>query len=126
MTINGDDRLVAARLTDGEMQIFLATSSGQAIRFSEDKVRSMGRTAAGVRGIALGEKDSVVAMEAVAGTPSVLTVTEHGFGKRTRLDEYPLRNRGGKGVITIKTTERNGNVVGALVVEDEKRGDAGL
>ena len=119
MTIGEDDRLVAARLTDGEMQIFLATSSGQAIRFAEDRVRSMGRTAAGVRGIDVGEKDFVVAMEAVAGTPSVLTVTEHGFGKRTQLDEYPLRNRGGKGVITIKTTERNGNVVGALVVDDE-------
>ena len=119
MTIGDDDRLVAARLTDGEMQIFLATQKGQAIRFAEGRVRSMGRTAAGVRGVDVGDEDAVVAMEAVAGTPTVLTVTEHGFGKRTRLDEYPLQNRGGKGVITIKTNERNGQVVGALVVEDE-------
>ncbi|KIX14551.1 DNA gyrase subunit A [Dethiosulfatarculus sandiegensis] len=114
-----DDYLVAVRLTDKEMEIFLATQNGQAIRFSEEKVRSMGRTAAGVKGIDLSGDDAVVAMEAIAGTPTILTVTQNGYGKRTMLEEYPLRNRGGKGVITIKTTERNGLVVGALVVEDE-------
>ncbi|RJX36258.1 MAG: DNA gyrase subunit A [Desulfarculus sp.] len=114
-----DDRLVAARLTDGEMEIFLATRQGKAIRFREQNVRSMGRVAGGVKGMELAEEDAVVAMEAVAGTPSVLTITAHGYGKRTRLDEYPLRNRGGKGVITIQTTERNGPVVAALVVEDD-------
>ncbi|MBU4384387.1 MAG: DNA gyrase subunit A [Proteobacteria bacterium] len=113
------DRLVAARLTDGDMEVFLATRQGKAIRFDEENVRSMGRTAAGVKGIELTDDDAVVAMEAVAGTPTVLTVTGHGFGKRTRLDEYPLQNRGGKGVITIKTSERNGEVVGAVVVDDD-------
>jgi DNA gyrase subunit A len=98
------------------MEIFLATQRGQAIRFGlKEDVRSMGRTAAGVKGIDLAKGDQVVAMEAVAGAPSLLTVTENGFGKRTQIDEYPLQHRGGKGVITIKTTERNGPVVGALL-----------
>lgn len=119
INLHDDDRLISARLTDGDMEVFLATRRGQAIRFHESKVRSMGRTASGVRGIQVGEDDRVVAMEAVAGAPALLTVTENGFGKRTRIDEYPLRNRGGKGVITIKTTERNGMVVAALVVSDD-------
>lgn len=119
ININPEDHLVAARLTDGEMEIFLATQRGQAIRFLEDDVRSMGRTAAGVKGIDLSKGDQVVAMEAVAGAPSLLTVTENGFGKRTQIDEYPLQHRGGKGVITIKTTERNGPVVGALLVGND-------
>ncbi len=119
ININEDDRLVAVRLTDGDMEIFLATQKGQAIRFKEDNVRSMGRTAAGVKGIDLSEGDKVVAMEAVAGAPALLTVTENGFGKRTQIDEYPLQRRGGKGVITIKTTERNGPVVGALLVGED-------
>ena len=113
------DRLVSARLSDGDMEVFMATRSGKAIRFGEDKVRGMGRVAAGVKGIDLEDDDAVVAMEAVAGSPTVLTVTANGFGKRTRLDEYPLRNRAGKGVITIKTSERNGPVVGALTVDDD-------
>jgi DNA gyrase subunit A len=119
INIASEDRLVAARLTDGDMEIFLATRQGQAIRFHESNVRAMGRTAAGVKGVDLGVDDRVVAMEAVAGAASLLTVTENGFGKRTQIDEYPLRNRGGKGVITIKTTERNGPVVGGLLVSDE-------
>jgi DNA gyrase subunit A len=119
ININEEDRLVAVRLTDGEMEIFLATQRGQAIRCRETDVRSMGRTAAGVKGIDLAEGDQVVTMEAVAGAPSLLTVTENGFGKRTQIDEYPLQHRGGKGVITIKTTERNGPVVGALLVGDD-------
>ena len=120
INLNEGDRLVSARLTDGDMEVFLATRHGKAIRFAEDKVRAMGRVAAGVKGVDLEGDDLVVAMEAVAGSPTVLTVTANGFGKRTRLDEYPLRNRGGKGVITIKTSERNGPVVGALVVDDEE------
>ncbi|MEW5911800.1 MAG: DNA gyrase subunit A [Thermodesulfobacteriota bacterium] len=119
LKLSEGDRLVAARLTDGEMEIFQATRQGKAIRFREQNVRSMGRVAGGVKGVDLTDGDAVVAMEAVAGAPSVLTVTTHGYGKRTRLDEYPLHNRGGKGVITIKTTERNGEVVAALVVEDD-------
>jgi len=119
INIGDDDRLVSARLTDGDMEIFLATQKGQAIRFREDDVRSMGRTAAGVKGIDLAEGDGLVAMEAVAGAPALLTVTENGYGKRTQIDEYPLQRRGGKGVITIKTTERNGPVVGALLVGED-------
>ncbi len=119
INVGEKDRVVSARLSDGDMEVFLATRRGQAIRFNEQRVRSMGRTAAGVKGVELVEDDQVVSMEVVAGTPSILTVTENGFGKRTRIDEYPLQNRGGKGVITIKTTERNGPVVGALVVDDE-------
>ncbi|MBU1277326.1 MAG: DNA gyrase subunit A [Proteobacteria bacterium] len=119
INLGEDDRLVSARLTDGEMEVFLATRQGKAIRFNEENVRAMGRTAAGVKGIELTDDDAVVTMEAVAGAPTVLTVTSHGFGKRTRLDEYPLQNRGGKGVITIKTSERNGPVVGAVVVDDD-------
>jgi len=113
------DHLVAARLTDGDMEVFLATRQGQAIRFHESQVRSMGRAAAGVKGIDVEHDDQVVAMEAVAGAPTMLTITENGFGKRTRMDEYPARNRAGKGVITIKTTTRNGHVVSALVVGDD-------
>ncbi len=119
INIGEGDRLVAARLTDGDMEIFLASKKGQAIRFHESKVRSMGRAAAGVKGIDLAPDDEVVAMEAVAGDAAILTVTEHGYGKRTLVEEYPLRNRAGKGVITIQTTERNGAVVGALVVGEE-------
>ncbi len=117
INIADDDRLVAARLTDGEMQVFLATKSGQAIRFPEEEARAMGRNAGGVRGIDVAG-DEVVAMETVIGSPCLLTVTENGYGKRTLLDEYPLRHRGGKGVITIKTTERNGSVVGVVLVEE--------
>lgn len=119
INIGDDDKLVSARLTDGDMEIFLATKKGQAIRFREEGVRSMGRTAAGVKGIDLAEDDGLVAMEAVAGAPALLTVTENGYGKRTQIDEYPLQRRGGKGVITIKTTERNGPVVGALLVGED-------
>ncbi len=113
------DEMIGARITDNDMEIFLATRQGQAIRFSEDKVRSMGRNAAGVRGIRLENDDRVVALQAIPGRASLLTVTENGYGKRTLIEEYPLHNRGGKGVITIKTTQRNGPVVGALVVEDD-------
>jgi DNA gyrase subunit A len=119
ITVPPDDRVVSVRLTDGDMEVFLATKFGKAIRFHESKVRSMGRTAAGVRGIEVVTGDQVVAMEVVAGAEYLLTVTEHGFGKRTLIEEYPLRNRGGKGVITIQTTERNGMVVGARLVGDQ-------
>ncbi|MDR1397775.1 MAG: DNA gyrase subunit A [Desulfarculales bacterium] len=117
--IADDDQLVAVRLTDGGMDIFLATACGKAIRFNEEQVRPMGRTAAGVRGIEVSSEDQVVSMEAVAGSPTLLTVVENGYGKRTALSEYPLHNRGGKGVITMKTSERNGLVVAALVVDDQ-------
>lgn len=94
----------------------LCASSGKAIRFHEDDVRPMGRTAAGVRGIRLGDGHEVIALMIVAdGT--ILTATENGFGKRTRVDEFPLQGRGGQGVIGIQTSERNGRMVGAIQVE---------
>src|SRR5271154_5236475 len=127
--IDKDDELVAARITDGSQLVFLATHEGMAIRFDENDVRSMGRPAYGVRGIDLGKKDYVVG---VAVTPKerrkdgegancaclILSVTENGFGKRTDVDEYRLQSRGGKGVINVKTTARNGKVQSINLVDD--------
>jgi len=145
INIEKGDELVAARLTDGVQIVFLASHDGQAIRFEETDVRSMGRNATGVRGMNLGEKDYIVGMATTVKPDAVLppapakdaadstlivedvgkkgslilSVTENGYGKRTAADEYRLTNRGGKGVINVKTTERNGKVVGiAQVTED--------
>src|SRR5215472_13340437 len=154
INIEQGDELVAATLTDGQQIIFLASHEGQAVRFEEDDVRSMGRNATGVRGMNLAEKDYIVGMattpksgaaaadekpaegqvatsgdlpasEAADLVPEkgslILSVTENGYGKRTPADEYRLTNRGGKGVINVKTTERNGKVVGiAQVAEDSQ------
>jgi len=121
LTINEDDELISAGLTDGESLIFLATSRGKAICFPENEVRAMGRTAAGVRGIRLGPEDTLVGMEILDQSmeETILTVTANGFGKRTKVKEYRLQARGGMGLITIKTTERNGPVVGVFKVVDE-------
>jgi DNA gyrase subunit A len=120
--IDEDDELVAARLTDGNQIVFIATHEGMAIRFSEEDVRSMGRPAYGVRGIDLGKNDYVVGL---AVTPRknglihrILSVTEQGFGKRTDVEEYRLQTRGGKGVINVKTTSRNGKVVAIQLVDE--------
>ncbi len=120
--IDEDDELVAVRLTDGNQIVFLATHDGLAIRFGEEDVRSMGRPAYGVRGIDIGKNDYVVGM---AVTPKkngtvhrILSVTEAGFGKRTDVEEYRLQTRGGKGVINVKTTSRNGKVVGIQLVDE--------
>ena len=155
INIEAGDELVAATLTDGQQIIFLASHEGQAVRFEEDEVRSMGRGATGVRGMSLADKDYIVGMattpkpgasaaggeRAVVGQvatsdglpPSeagdlvpvkgslILSVTENGYGKRTPADEYRLTTRGKKGVINVKTTERNGKVVGiAQVAEDSQ------
>ena len=116
--IDEGDALVAARLTDGKRDLLLTTRQGMAIRFQEDEVRPMGRAAYGVKGITLEEGDAVVSAEVLTPGSSILTVTEHGYGKRTEEAEYRLQGRGGKGIITIKTTERNGGVVGAVQVSD--------
>jgi DNA gyrase subunit A len=122
--IEEGDALIAARLTDGGSQVLLSTARGMAIRFDEGDVRATGRGAYGVKGITLDEGDEVVSA-AVLGAPAegvpastVLTVTANGYGKRTELAEYRFQSRGGKGIITIKTTERNGPVVAALPVLD--------
>ncbi len=118
LTIREDDEILSAAITTGNDEIFLVTRNGMSIRFHESDVRTMGRTAAGVKGITLGEGDEVVGMVVLQGEASILTVTENGYGKRTAVSEYKLQNRGGKGVFAIKTSERNGKVVGALQVED--------
>jgi len=149
ISIDQGDELVAATLTDGSQIIFLASHDGQAIRFAEDDVRSMGRNATGVRGMKLDKGDYIVGMattpkdlkqaeaavaeaKAKAGVPEatatdetipirgslILSVTENGFGKRTPADEYRLQGRGGSGVINVKTTERNGKVVGIAQVTE--------
>jgi DNA gyrase subunit A len=119
--LEDDDALTDVRLTNGEMHIFLTTGGGMAVRFREDQVRAMGRTAKGVRGINLRGDDKMVGMSVLVpeSGASVVTVCEQGFGKRTAASEFSVQNRGGVGLITIKTTERNGQVVGSQVVGDE-------
>ncbi len=119
MGIRDDDDVIAAEVTDGEDEAILATRRGLAIRISEKDVRSMGRTALGVKGIALRSDDRLVGMSVVEREGAVLTVTEKGYGKRTQIDAYRLQSRGGKGIINIKTTERNGRVVGVHFVREK-------
>jgi DNA gyrase subunit A len=119
LSIDEGDRLVAAAITDGKSDVFLGTRHGKSIRFHEDEVRAMGRAARGVRGIALVEDDSVVAMEILTAGATILTVTENGFGKRTPTEEYRVQGRGGQGILTVKTTDRNGPVVGVKQVTQD-------
>ncbi len=120
LNIREDDELIEARITSGQDEILLTSHFGQAIRFEEDDVRDMGRTATGVIGIRLDEGDQVVSLEVIENPEAqVLTVTEMGYGKRTLVSEYRVTGRGGKGVITIKTTGRNGRVVGAFQVTSD-------
>ena len=117
--IEEKDSLIEAKITDGNCDIVIATKDGQAIRFPENKVRDMGRAAYGVRGISLEKKDEVIGMVVIKRDTTLLSVTENGYGKRSQISEYRVTNRGGKGVINIKTTERNGKVVSIKDVEDE-------
>jgi len=119
ITLDPDDSLIGAALTTGADQIVLGTRQGMACRFKEGDVRAMGRTAHGVRGIDLREDDRVVDMAVIRPGMSLLTVCERGMGKRTDIDEYRLTKRGGKGVINIKITERNGPVVALRAVTDD-------
>ncbi len=118
ITLDEGDDLIATLMTDGEREILLSTRNGLAIRFHEGDVRPTGRTSRGVKGIDLGPGDRVVAADVVRAGTTLLTVTENGFGKRTALEEYRRQSRGGKGIITIKTTERNGPVAGVVAVEE--------
>ncbi|MEK6539650.1 MAG: DNA gyrase subunit A [Deltaproteobacteria bacterium] len=113
------DELIATRLTDGSKEIFIGTREGQAIRFNEEQVRDMGRTARGVRAINLAKEDAVVSMEALEEGKTILTVTERGYGKRTEIEEYRSQLRGGMGIINIKVTEKNGRVAGIAQVNTE-------
>jgi DNA gyrase subunit A len=119
LTIREDDEILGAVLTNGSNDIMVVTRKGMSIRFNEQNVRSMGRTATGVKGINLAEGDEVVSVDVVHEGSSVVVVTENGYGKRSEVDEYRLIKRGGKGVFAIKASERNGLVVGALQVTDE-------
>jgi DNA gyrase subunit A len=119
VVIESGDSLIDAKLTDGSKEIFLGTKNGLAIRFNEQDVRSMGRVSRGVRGMSLAKDDEVVGMEILSGDATILTITEHGYGKRTQSSEYKIQGRGGKGIITIKTSERNGAVVGIKQVTNE-------
>ncbi|MHB1185178.1 MAG: DNA gyrase subunit A [Desulfobulbia bacterium] len=119
LTIREDDEILGAVLTNGTNDIMVVTRKGMSIRFNEQNVRSMGRTATGVKGINLAEGDEVVSVDVVHEGSSVVVVTENGYGKRSEVDEYRLIKRGGKGVFAIKASERNGLVVGALQVTDE-------
>jgi DNA gyrase subunit A len=122
VNLDEGDKLIAVTLTDGEMDVLLASRKGKSIRFREEDARAVGRVSRGVRGITLEEDDFVIGMEIldprVSGS-TILTVTENGFGKRTGLDEYRCQSRGGKGIITIKTTDRNGCVVDIRQVADD-------
>lgn len=117
--VSDGDKLISARLTDGDCNVFLATKEGSAIRFDEKQVRPMGRTATGVTGIRMDKGDYVVGMEILKAEGTLLTTTEHGYGKRTDTTEYRAQTRGGKGVMTIRVTEKNGAVVGISQITDE-------
>ncbi|MBI3994865.1 MAG: DNA gyrase subunit A [Nitrospirae bacterium] len=121
LTLGQGDKLIAVRLTDGSKEILIGTKKGLVIRFPEKQVRPIGRTGTGVKGITLEKDNEVIGMEALekgAGT-SILTVTERGFGKRTDPKEYRTQGRGGKGIISVRTTPKNGNAVAALQVADD-------
>ncbi|OSN06178.1 DNA gyrase subunit A [Lonsdalea iberica] len=117
VNLNDGDELIGVDLTDGSNEVMLFSASGKVVRFSEQAVRAMGRTATGVRGINLQDDDRVVSLIVPRGDGDILTVTQNGFGKRTAVGEYPVKSRATKGVISIKVSERNGQVVGAVQVD---------
>jgi DNA gyrase subunit A len=118
VNLNDGDHLIGVGITDGNNEIMLFSDDGKVVRFTEDQVRGMGRTATGVRGIKLREGGSVVSLIIPNGDGPVLTVTENGYGKRTSLTEYPAKSRATQGVVSIKVSERNGLVVGAVQVNE--------
>ncbi|MGB2630381.1 MAG: DNA gyrase subunit A [Candidatus Omnitrophota bacterium] len=119
ITLGKGDHLEGALLSDGNDEICLATASGKAIRFKETNIRSMGRSAQGVKGISLKKKDSVVGMVKTSPDATLLTATERGYGKRTQFSEYRMQSRGGSGVINLKVVNKNGPVIGVMSVKDE-------
>src|SRR5439155_7848451 len=113
------DAMIEATITDGTQDVILAKKKGLAIRFNEDNVRSMGRTSYGVKAVTLDDaEDEVVSMVAVKRQATLLAVTEHGYGKRSEISEYRVSHRGGKGIITIKSTDWNGHIVAVKEVVD--------
>ncbi|MDA9094263.1 DNA gyrase subunit A [Gammaproteobacteria bacterium] len=122
INLDDDDRLIGTALTNGNQEILLASSSGKLIRFEEEQVRHMGRTARGVRGMKLKKDEKIISLMIADDTKTVLCVSENGYGKKTKLDDFPAHNRGGQGVISMKTSERNGLMVSSALVDD----DAGI
>jgi DNA gyrase subunit A len=120
LSLAKEDELIAARITDGTQNVFLCSNKGKSLRFLESDVRPSGRMARGVRGLKMDAGDYIIGMEAMRHGQTLLTVTENGYGKQTAIDEYPIHRRGGKGVITIKTTRRNGMVVAMLLVQKDE------
>ncbi|EEG85905.1 DNA gyrase, A subunit [Proteus penneri ATCC 35198] len=118
VNLNEGDELIGVDLTDSTNEVMLFSADGKVVRFAEDCVRPMGRTATGVRGMKLSDDDKVVSLIIPRGDGDILTVTENGYGKRTAQSEYPTKNRATQGVISIKVSERNGKVVGAIQVEE--------
>lgn len=121
LTTDLDDNLIDAKISNGNDDIFVVTKDGMSIRFDENDVRAMGRTARGVKAVALAKDDRVIGMEVVSkdSKETVLIVTKNGYGKRTSMDEYRVQSRGGVGIITQKTTDRVGDVVSARIVKDD-------
>ncbi len=120
INLKEDDELISVRVTTGECQIIYVTKNGYAIRFDENDVRPIGRTASGVKAIDLREDDEVVGMEVAEEKQELLVVSENGYGKRTHIEAYTLQRRGGKGVITYKISDKTGKVIGARIVSDEE------
>jgi DNA gyrase subunit A len=118
VNLNEGDELIGVDLTDGESEVMLFSDAGKVVRFHEQQVRAMGRTATGVRGIKLQDNQRVVSLIVPRGDGEILTATVNGYGKRTPLEEYPAKSRATQGVVSIKVSERNGEVVGAVQVED--------
>ncbi|MCF7220225.1 DNA gyrase subunit A [Marilutibacter chinensis] len=119
INLDEGDALVGVELTDGGREVMLFASNGKAVRFAESEVRSMGRTATGVRGMKLADGEVVVSLIVIDGDGDILTASERGYGKRTPVDEYPCKGRGIQGVIALKTTERNGKLVGAVQLSEQ-------
>jgi DNA gyrase subunit A len=119
VTLRENDELIDVKLTDGNQDIMLSTVNGMAIRFSETDARPIGRVSQGVKGIELEEDDHVIGMEVCTDNTTLLVVTENGFGKRTELDEYKVQNRGGKGILTYRITEKTGKSIGMMLVAEE-------
>ena len=118
INLDDDDVLIGTAITSGDNEILLASSSGKLIRFSESHVRPMGRTARGVRGITLKKGEKLISLMVGDETKTILCVSENGYGKKTNLDDFPSHNRGGQGVISMKTSDRNGSMVSSTLVED--------
>ncbi len=116
--LDADDKLIGTAITDGKDEILLASSAGKLIRFQEKKVRSMGRVARGVRGMKIKKGQKIISLMVADHTKEILCVSENGFGKKSSIDDFRAQNRGGKGVIAIKTSERNGDMVSATLVND--------